>query len=1603
MSSTPKKPAVDVPVTAVSNADIYLEHTADLDKAEVLQKSMPAWLTDGDLKTVQALKSAATQSAVTYSKAVAVLNRLKPLDQFCKEKLTKLLKEKWKLDVDVERDSLNFIKKTISTTGLFPVGYVTKEETVSRSLLHAAMDNFTDAQAKSGGMPKESTLVIAAVAQTGAELSPVKFAALCRELDLGSGYQRHIDQIFALPAKPAPDAPVDERATAADIRSLKLLDMQVDVHVAYLKKDISADAYKTLLSIIEQDVPAADLKETVFDGGPVIWQGLMIHDACICGALVFSKVSIDSEPKAKCIVYMPNEPRRPVYEYASLEDFKVYLTLKLQVASYRKNFTEQYLPGHDKTDFFTAFDEDKTLGVLTATPSTCPSDFFFSAFISRAQKDAQVLAVSTADVDEAQREKTLKQLLDGGLSLLNAASFFVPVLGQVLAAVAVVQIAGEVYEGVEDWTHGERHKALSHLLNVVESVAQMAAFAAAGTAVTGAWNRFGKEQTAFFDGFEAVKKADGSSRLWKPDPQPYAQLSPSGAAHADAQGIHIDGVRTSILMDGATYNVVKDAASQHWRIKHPLRPDAFQPPLERNVEGGWRHIHEHSLEWLDSAYALKRTAPRLRDIPTSRLTQLAHISGMTPTDLYRLHDSNLKLPSRFNDCVERYRLNEKINGLIKAMEAGETSSTDFIPEQLHTLPRLPNWPTDRFIEIRDDKGLVKARYPQTATEDNVNGVAVSQAQLDAGQLLDTVISGLSSKEVKGLIGATTKESKSLLLGQKIATTLKADRQPLHDWLYKQHDGVATGDVATLREHAADLPTRVAQELLENASVRDRLFLRDRKLLGFDLFGQVSAAQAGLRLDRALTGLQLPELANADTDTLALRLLDRVQGWDDGLRLEVRQDVPTGTLLDSVGKTGAPQSAVIVKTSSGYQVTQLAGTLVTTKNSKTLLEAIPHLLSGSQRTRMGLSGADHFDTVLLRERLVAVAAADPARTTRVLRGEHSEAPEHLSRCIQADSPVANTYAKGLTRKVRKLYPLYSDAEVSAFLDAAGTTDRLRANRIKELQLQWKTLRGALHAWRDDEAQMKKLPGTLNDLRVSRRQVANAIENCWRRVKPPRWPQDQAYTTLRLERNPCGALPTLSEQDVAHVRTLSIKNMNAGDELAYFLKPFKGLVRLELDNNQLTRLPEALSHMSDLEHLRLDGNKIALTEHTLRKLSDMRNLKTLGLTGNRLGATVDVSRMLDLQLLYLADTHATELPVGLARLPYLDVVNLERNEIRELPDWLFNASADFTDKLNLRHNPLSAASQAKLVAYRSRTGIGMGFAVNDITVLTEQKARDLWMPDSREENYAKRDATWTALKNEPGSDGLFRTLSEVGSTADNRYGHEDMKRRVWSVIDAAQADAALRDELLPMAVKANCDDSAALIFSNLEMRVYREAAVRESANVHDEAARLLSLGRSLFRLDYLDELAAAKAKADPKLDPVEVTLAYRTGLAEKLELVGQPRHMRFASLGGVKSTDLDTAYNKVLNAELTSDFVKSISKRDFWEEFLRKRHTTQFSRMDEPFHEEMETALEKEMPAGGENPAVTAVRQKHQKAADALVKRLTDEALKANDAKTCFAFD
>jgi hypothetical protein len=484
---------------------------------------------------------------------------------------------------------------------------------------------------------------------------------------------------------------------------------------------------------------------------------------------------------------------------------------------------------------------------------------------------------------------------------------------------------------------------------------------------------------------------------------------------------------------------------------------------------------------------------------------------------------------------------------------------------------------------------------------------------------------------------------------------------------------------------------------------------------------------------------------------------------------------------------------------------------------------------------------------------------------------------------------------------------------------------------------------------------------------------------------------------------GKLPTLpTDIDFSHIRRLSLKNMGQGNDLAYFIKHFKALEILELDSNKCTLLPEALTTMPRLTLLSLADNQLVLTEHALVKLAAMRTLHTLNLSKNPLGATPDVGQMYDLRLLSLRDTRATELPKGLSRLPLLDRVDLRNNEIKTLPDWLFSVSRRFSETINLRTNPLDTACRGKLKAYRDSIGVGMGFLEDDIARLNEQEARKLWLPEETTGTYSRRGKLWTALKDEPACDGLFQLLAELGNTADSEHVREDMNRRVWSVLEASEGNAGLRNQLFDLAANPiNCTDSAALNFSHLEVAVEIEKVISPTDTAQLTAAPLLKLGKGLFRIDQLDALARAHIVKNPTVDSLEVHLAYRTGLAEALELPGQPRHMRYASLSGVSASDLAAAQSTVKSAELSSALLKDLVQRSFWVDYLKRNYRARFTAINEPLQARMQKVFDQResLKDADYRKQLDGIKDEQAIAENTLLESLTQDAIKLVDLGVC----
>lgn len=517
------------------------------------------------------------------------------------------------------------------------------------------------------------------------------------------------------------------------------------------------------------------------------------------------------------------------------------------------------------------------------------------------------------------------------------------------------------------------------------------------------------------------------------------------------------------------------------------------------------------------------------------------------------------------------------------------------------------------------------------------------------------------------------------------------------------------------------------------------------------------------------------------------------------------------------------------------------------------------------------------------------------------------------------------------------------------------------------------------------------------------MAERIEACWRRQSFVLDDQQVPVPGLVLDGMRVGALPNLpAEIRFDHVRHLSLKNMRLGDDVAYFLKCFKGVRRLNLDRNRLTRLPEYLSRMPELNSLCLPHNQLALTEYTRRKLADMSTLCLLDLSHNPIESHLDVSNMRDLHTLLLEDAKLVDLPTGIARLAHLEQVDLRSNWITVLPDWLFASTRRFSQAINLGGNPLSSTTMTALIRYRDEVGIGMGYVEDDQSRFTELKARRTWLPDEVAAADASKRAIWANLRDDPESMPLMTLLAQLSGAADSRHVREDMTRRVWEVLQATHDSVELREQVFQLvAHPANCVDGATEIFSQVEVLKAVANATRQASRGQGNSGVLLTLGRGLFRLSELEKIAATYAAEHASEDPLEVSLAYRVGLAKILQLPGQPKHMRYASLADLTSENLEQAHEQVLSAELSPLFLRFIAQLSFWKAHLKQQFPKTFSRAAEPFDEQQQALFEnsQNLTDGEYLAQMEALRAPRRQAINEVMERLTQQMMKHQDLDIC----
>ncbi|MGY2045737.1 NEL-type E3 ubiquitin ligase domain-containing protein [Pseudomonas pergaminensis] len=1599
--------AVTESVTEDERLALLLDMTGDLDKAKVLRQTLPSWLVEAEPATLAALEKAHGDSEKPRRQLEQLLEQVQPLYLFCAERLHTFLLSKGVETIDVEHDQLELPKRTISApTPPLNGPLIETIRWEKHSLIKAAMQNFDAAQARDDKRPPLARVRSGETQQVLVGITGQQFMSHCRELDLGEAYQRHLREVFSLPhpSEAAQTMGLGYNPAAVTIGKSKCLDMQIDLHIACAKEHVSAATAERLLKLIKADRPANELAYLAPQDKPLRWQGLNLHDACLWSVLVVSDDSPGKLGGGSFLVYMPNEPVRPWYEYERLEDFKLYLRLKLQVASYR-SFFAGYLDEFVRLDFFQRFEQDKSLGSMESVPVNSNfSGFYFNAYVGKVQRDALALAPPTVLVDKDADEARWLGYLEAGLDVLNVAAFVVPVLGQLMMGVAVGQLLGEVFDGIEDWTHDDKAEALHHLANIGESLAAMAAFAVGGRVVGTLKARM--SSAGFFSKVEAVTRTDHRPGLWRPRLAPYSQTLPEPLPWvADSKGVVQSKGQSWVKFDGATYAITFDPGIGKWRINHPLRPSAYRPPLNHNYRGGWQHIYEQPEQWNDLRYNLTRLDPSLDEWSPEDTEAMAQITDLNIPRVRRLALEHEPLPQRFQDCVMRFKQHQRVADLMGQLERGEVPSADTARIQMLAIPLMPGWPRGRFIELLDEHEHLLESYPDVSPFDYEDlSVHLTQSQLKGGQVMPTVLQALTDEERSTLLGeAVTLDEAPALLGRRLLPTLKSQQSVLTQRLYLDLEGDPQGELVPLKKAFPPLSNRLAWELLTDAPYAQRRHLRTLGRVPLALAERAREAVTLMQEDHALTGLYLPGQAQASTRRLALGLMQDLPGWPRDLCLQLRQQRVDGELVAQVGEPTASVRHTLVQTGEGFQAFDPAHQPLAERVEgpygfyQALVDSVPN----RHRAAMNLQGNAAPQRLLTRLRLRT--QDQRARVAAYLQPEWVPAEPEPVPCIQGAPAALPSLVPALMRKMRKLYPLTEDAQLAGIVQSAGADHLSRAKAVEALEQQFAALHRGLKIWRSDRSAYDPKVMPRWDYRFSRYQVAQAIEQGWKGMTRLFDHQRRSVPALSLDGMLHDPLPTLPTQvNFEHVRLLSLGKMALADTAAYFLKHFKNLMSLNMAHNRVSRIPQVLSLMPQLEYLCLANNALLLDEYSRNTLAGLRSLQVLNLSNNPLMDPPDVSGMFVLRELMLRNCRLTEFPKGVSRLPYLENLDLRENDISVLPEWLFQAPRSYTQVVNLRHNPLDVRSQQLLKDYRTTHGVGMGYLEDDIARMTEQKARDLWLADERVAGFSEKDHTWTGLRDELGCDGLFNLLAQLGGTADATQVREDMDRRVWRVLEAASRDTELREEIFERAATPlNCDDAAAVSFSNLEVLVEIREASRLVASGQLTAGPLLKLAKGLFRLDQLERLAYAHSLEHPDADPLEVSLAYRTGLVNRFHLPGQPTHMRFSSLGGVTMKHLDEAENLVKSAELSSRLLNYLVQLPFWTEYLKRTHAARFEVLNEPLEARAQAVFEQRLTLDDASyrEQMDTILQERVSAERTEFEHLTQQALKDGDLGGC----
>lgn len=1554
---------------------------------EFLRSQIPRWYVYAPVELRLALQASFERSLVSRQVLQPIQSRLKSVEAFCKPLLEEALYKAFKVRLDSKAYQLRSV--TFDHSYFF-----TSSKAYRQTLLQAALHNFDAAHGKPGGFPQEATIsptdrtrertsffgVVTAFGvnhQGPVDIKPEAFAGLCHTLDLGLRYEEHLNSVFK------PSSAAQARHVAAAFMSSERDAFDTLAHLAMMKAHITAAAYSMLLEMATVGATPR------WSGQGVRYRQLHMLDtyafsgSILYGALLI-QLDIANADASSCVVYLPAEPDHPIREYTSLAHFGEALTLKLvdkDYQAYLRRFVRL-----DKSELFFKKLNERLAGVTASGDASNvelyiqthavfvpPFESLYVHLKSKTYDDSRFIAVPSGVLDAEARRARLETLEGYGMDLLMVASFFIPVLGQVMAVAAIAQLAHEVFVSTQDWSHGETREALAHLFNAGESLAIGVSL---GAAVVAAKRMV---PSGFIESLAQGVLEAGKQRLWKPTLDVFARdvALPYGAKANTMGLINADG-QTWLPLEGQLYKVQLDTSLQKWRVIHPRETARYSPILEHNNAGIWRHEWESPMGWEESK-AFKRLSADHETFSEDAVQQVMDCTGADEAVLRQVHMEGLNAPALLMDASRRYSIAQQIETGIVGLKGDEPECviSSSIEPWLKLLASSPRWPWGRGLFLLDaETGATRNAWNAFADMKLSSRIAPTHRLTQA---LEAVLETLTPEELHDLVlkDALPKAQQLTVLCQHLGQLAEADKGTLFNDFYRLHNRSSDPQVELIRRDFPSLPDAVAEELIATASKSQKARMATDQRIPLAIAEQARECIHQLRLNRAIEGFYLEAANNPDVSTVAFGLLEHLPGWPQDLALDVLND---SVSAERIARLGNSQTAtahhLIVKTKTGYQSFTHQGDQLGNADQSffgALLHALPYrtratigLAQGAEEQQLrGLLGAralGHREEVatLLKLQAIKPGFKWPQRLPDGRSGYPMSG--RLCALLRRLGPRALHYSPQTT--VKSLFPNLPDHEINQFLDAlAGRHSGPRAQmplfiqtQLEGLQVQLHTLDSTLRNWVSAAGES---PSRIDVRRVvSQRMVA-----CWRRLTArfrSRNGEPMGYI-LDLDFLTVEELPEISA-DFDHVVALKANRMDlAADNASAFLKRFKNLQSLGLQGNRLEVLPEAIGRLSQLEELSLSRNPLTLTADSLALLSSLTRLHTLDLSYCRLGTEPLLPAIHGLKNLNLRSTGIRAMPEWIWQVPELVRLDLRDNMIIDVSavDLLnFNRLPNRTRmSIQLEGNPFSEQT-----LQRARTLLGggssrrMGF--EGPRPRTNTLASPVaWLTGLEQSELELRNHQWHDVHAEPGSGEFFNVLDGLISSADYAASRHQLTRRVWNMISAVSSNAQLRQQIFSLAAHPQtCGDGLTLIFDDMEVHVL-VFNVMESSLSAEQPNAMFKLVRGLDRIDQVEKIAQEHidiyTESAGHQDPVEVRLAYRIGLARGLGLPQQATKMLFPGLAAVDASALDVAYRRIIARERTDEFLDALLTREFWANYLEEYDAKGFDALKTDFFERLES--------------------------------------------------